>query len=378
MVMWCRSLARANFALLGVLAASVGPTVGAQETPAQSWPQFRGNHQLSGVSASALPDRLTLLWTYEAEEVIESSAAIVDGTVYVGVGTGDLLALDLATGKLRWAYRASDMIGESSPAVATGRVYIGDLSGVVHGVDASSGRGLWTFETDGEIKSSPVVLGDHVLVGSYDGFLYALDSETGELAWKVETQGPIHATASVWKGIAYVAGCDEMFRGIRVSDGQQVVEVSSGAYTGASPALMAGKAFYGTLNSEVLAVDLERGNVVWRYSHPERQFPFYASAAVVGSRVVVGGRDKKVHCLDTGSGRPLWSFLTRARVESSPVVAGSYVYVGSNDGRLYVLDLVDGKKLWEFNAGAPLTASPAVAAGRLVIGSHDGQIFCFR
>jgi outer membrane protein assembly factor BamB len=319
-----------------------------------------------------------LLWTYEAEEVIESSAAIVDGTVYVGVGTGDLLALDLATGKLRWAYRASDMIGESSPAVAGGRVFIGDLSGVVHGVDASSGRGLWTFETDGEIKSSPVTLGDHVLVGSYDGFLYALDSETGELAWKIETQGPIHATASVWKGIAYVAGCDEMFRGIRVSDGRQVVEVSSGAYTGASPALMAGKAFYGTLNSEVLAVDLERGSIVWRYSHPERQFPFYASAAVVGDRVVLGGRDKKVHCLDAESGRSLWSFLTRARVESSPVVAGGHVYVGSNDGRLYVLDLVDGKKLWEFNAGAPLTASPAVAAGRLVIGSHDGQLFCFR
>ena len=69
---------------------------------ADEWPQFRGNPQLTGVTTSALPVTLKLLWTYEAGDAIESSAAIVDGTVYVGAQTAELLAIDLATGKARW------------------------------------------------------------------------------------------------------------------------------------------------------------------------------------------------------------------------------------------------------------------------------------
>ena len=38
----------------------------AQETPANNWPQFRGNHQLTGVSQSNVPTSLKPLWTYEA------------------------------------------------------------------------------------------------------------------------------------------------------------------------------------------------------------------------------------------------------------------------------------------------------------------------
>jgi hypothetical protein len=46
-----------------------------------------------------------------------------------------------------------------------------------------------------------------------------------------------------------------MLRGIRISDGRQLFAVSSGAYTGASPAIVNGRAFYGTYENEVLAVD---------------------------------------------------------------------------------------------------------------------------
>ena len=49
---------------------------------ADEWPQFRGNPQLTGVAATTVPATLKLLWTYEAGESIESSAAISGGTVY--------------------------------------------------------------------------------------------------------------------------------------------------------------------------------------------------------------------------------------------------------------------------------------------------------
>jgi outer membrane protein assembly factor BamB len=83
-----------------------------------------------------------------------------------------------------------------------------------------------------------------------------------------------------------------------------------------------------------------------------------------------------VHAVDMKTGKPAWTFMTRARVDSSPVVVGGRVYVGSGDGKLYVLDAASGKPVQEFEAGGPISASPAVASGRLVIGSSDGKLFC--
>jgi len=189
--------------------------------------------------------------------------------------------------------------------------------------------------------------------------------------------GPVHATPAIRDGLAYVAGCDSTFRAIRVTDGTEAFQISSGAYVGASPVLAGDRAYFGTYREQVLAIDIKSRDIVWRYTDPTRQFPYYSSAALSGGLLVLGGRDKMVHALDAATGKSAWTFATRARVDSSPLVAGGRVYVGSSDGRLYVLDLASGHKLWEFDAGAGITASPAVAAGRLVIGAQDGRLYVF-
>lgn len=348
-----------------------------RSSPAAEWRQFRGTPRLTGLSAGTPPATLKLLWTYDAGDVIDSSAAIADGVVYVGGGNGDLIALDLASGTLRWKYSTGNLIGESSPAVGPEAVYIGDLGGIFHAVSARDGTRLWTFKTATEIKSSPVVVNDMVLIGSYDGHLYALDARTGRLRWKVLTKGQVHATPAVQDGLAFIAGCDAIFRAIRLADGTEAFQIESGAYTGASPVVDDDRAYFGTFNFEVLALDLKRRSVLWRYSQPDARFPYYSSAALNGGRVIVGGRDKLVHAIDASTGKPAWTFATRARVDSSPVVAGGRVYVGSSDGRLYVLDAASGRKLSEFDTGAGITASPAIAAGRVVIGAQDGRLYVF-
>lgn len=379
-----------TLSLLYLVTFSAGGWAQAEQAPADSntvspsnqWSHFRGSGYLTGVSASPLPEKLTVAWTYEAGESIESSAAIVDGTVYVGTQAGELLALELATGKLRWKYQTKGAIGESSPAVADGVVYIGDLSGVVHAVEASTGKGVWTFTAESEIKASPIVVDSKVLIGSYDEHLYALNGKTGALEWKLQAQGPVHSTAGVLDGVAYVSGCDGQLRGARVRDGKQLLQVDAGAYTGASPAIerqgARRMAYFGTFENEVLGVKLAAQSVAWRYQHPERKFPFYSSAALAEGIAVLGGRDKIVHALDVRTGKALWTFATRARVDSSPAISSGRVYIGSNDGKLYVLDLKTGKKLSEFEAGAPLSASPAIASGYLVIGSQDGVLFALK
>src|SRR5262245_29235102 len=60
------------------------PLPTAYSQSADAWPQFRGNYNNTGVSPSQLPAELKLLWTYDAGDIIESSAAIAAGVVYVG------------------------------------------------------------------------------------------------------------------------------------------------------------------------------------------------------------------------------------------------------------------------------------------------------
>jgi outer membrane protein assembly factor BamB len=62
-----------------------------------------------------------------------------------------------------------------------------------------------------------------------------------------------------------------------------------------------------------------------------------------------------VHALEAKTGKPLWTFTTRARVDSSPAIAGGRIF-WSNDGRVYGLDLASGKKVWEYEAASPGTS----------------------
>ena len=126
-----------------------------------------------------------------------------------------------------------------------------------------------------------------------------------------------------------------------------------------------------------MAVDLQAKRIAWRFRDPEREFPYYASPALSGTRVIVGGRDKAVHALEMATGKSAWKFVTRARVDSSAAIAGGRVFVGSSDGKFYVLDAQTGQKKWEYEVGDALTSSPAVAGGRVVIGSLDGRLYCF-
>ena len=68
---------------------------------AADWPLFRGNALQTGVVDEALPDKLEVRWKVTLKDGIESTAAIVKDTVYVGCFDGHLYALDLATGKER-------------------------------------------------------------------------------------------------------------------------------------------------------------------------------------------------------------------------------------------------------------------------------------
>jgi len=145
----------------------------------------------------------------------------------------------------------------------------------------------------------------------------------------------------------------------------------------ASPAVRDGAAYFGTFDNNVVAVSLAESKVLWEYSHPDRDFPFYSSAAVTEELVILGGRDKVVHAIDRKTGKARWTHSSGAKVDASPVVVDDRVYVADKAGVLMALALKDGSVLWQFETGSGFSGSPAVAAGRLVIGTEDGVVYCF-
>ena len=93
--------------------------------------------------------------------------------------------------------------------------------------------------------------------------------------------------------------------------------------------------------------------------------------------LVFGGRDKLLHCVKRENGKPVWSFATHGKVDSSPAICGNKVVVGSDDGRLYLVSLDKGQELWSYEVGQPVASSPAVARERIVVGCDDGNVYCF-
>ncbi|HEX9654587.1 MAG TPA: PQQ-binding-like beta-propeller repeat protein [bacterium] len=349
------------------------------------WPMFRGNPQNTGVASGVLPENPEPLWTFAAGDVVESSAAIADGMVYFGSLDGFLYALDFATGELKWKYQAADEI-KSSPAVYNGVVYFGDELGTFHALDGRSGEKKWTFKADGGIISSanffsaePIRSGgeERVLFGAYDNFLYCLSAKDGALVWKLETDGYVHGTPAIVNGSAVITGCDGYLRVVDIRSGEEQQKIALADNVAASAAVFNDQVYVGTFSNQVLGVNLKAGKIAWQYQNSKRQFPFYSSAAVTKDILIVGGRDKMIHALDPTTGEMKWTFMTKAKVESSPVIVDGKVIVASGSGEIHILDVTTGKSLWQFETGAGIVASPSFTAGKFVIGGDDGVVYCF-
>src|SRR5262249_48639876 len=135
--------------------------------------------------------------------------------------------------------------------------------------------------------------GDTVLFGSHDQTLYCLGLD-GKERWRFKIDGPVNGSPAVVGNRTFVAGCDSALHVIDLATGQQLATVDLGGQAGATAAVSGNRLFVGTMTNEVLGIDWQKAEVVWRYEAAQRKQPFYASAAVTDKLVVVGGRDRRV------------------------------------------------------------------------------------
>ena len=150
--------------------------------------------------------------TWDGSEVY-STALVHNGRVLIGTGIGESLeCMDAATGETIWSFEAEEEI-YSSAAVVGDRVYIHawphiwclpwddpDSDGTILPEDA-----IWRFEThDVQGGSSPAVAGDRLVVGSDLGRLFCLETATGTQVWNLSMPAFVYASPAVAGGRVYV------------------------------------------------------------------------------------------------------------------------------------------------------------------------------
>jgi quinohemoprotein ethanol dehydrogenase len=137
----------------------------------------------------------------------ESQTLVQDGVAYVITGADDVFALDIATGEVRWEYRAA--LPEAMTTVCCGwtsrgvgmseeHIYVGQLDGQLKALDRSTGEVVWATQAerwqDGlTITAAPLYYDGLVIIGfaggeiGIRGRLKAFDAATGELKWTFYT-----------------------------------------------------------------------------------------------------------------------------------------------------------------------------------------------
>lgn len=172
-----------------------------------------------GLTAQDLP-RLKLKWAfgYTGVAAARTQPTLAGGRLFVGSDSGEVHALDPATGCTHWSFKAAAGVRTApsvTPYAHDGRsghaVIIGDTRATLHALDADTGAVLWSLKIDDHasagITGSPIVHDGRVFVGvqglgeegrgstggyaccTFRGSLAAVDVNTGRLLWKTYTIG---------------------------------------------------------------------------------------------------------------------------------------------------------------------------------------------
>lgn len=314
-----------------------------------------------GLTAEEVP-RLMLKWVYRYDVMAVGQPVIVDGWIFAGGQTGHVIALDAATGCLRWTHgpgppaRTAISLG-ALPTGAPARIaawYADDL-GFVHAVNAETGAEIWTRQLDTHVATriTGAPLFDrgrlYVPVSSaeegwaktpaypcctFRGSVVALDAATGSVIWRAYTiDEPPHlyhrqsdnaqrfgpAGAAVWSAPTL----DERRGLLYVATGNSYTDVPEHG------------------SDAIVAIDIATGRIVWT-----NQLRTHDNYVVPCLRAAQAGEG---NCpSDLGPDFDFGSSAVLAHVDGHDVLLA-----GQKSGTLFALDPDQGgRKLWETSVGA--------------------------
>ncbi|MBU0914478.1 MAG: outer membrane protein assembly factor BamB [Gammaproteobacteria bacterium] len=109
---------------------------------------------------------------------VDATPIVVDGTVYAIAFNGELVALELRTGRVMWKREYAsfrDMVVEGNT------IYLVDSVGKIFAIDRRNGLEQWAqLGLHKHFLTGPVVYKDYLAIGDVEGNLFWLDKNTGE------------------------------------------------------------------------------------------------------------------------------------------------------------------------------------------------------
>ncbi|WP_448543105.1 outer membrane protein assembly factor BamB family protein [Roseiflexus sp.] len=282
-------------------------------------------------------------WAYRQKGAYISPAVAGD-TVYFRAeqaNQGQLVALELSSGRQRWVFTPKRLSSSTnsyfgghltSPVVVDGIVYVG-AGKELYALDAVTGKVRWEFSAQDFVTSSAAVADGRVFVSDFSYF-YAIDQHTGALIWSYPAYSAVYFS-SVATGDMVLISSGQSMIALDASDGTKRWEKN---IPGASliPAGAQGDIVFVKTTNELFALDRTSGRELWSF----RDVNYVSLPALTRQYVFVingMGASATVEAIDITTGASIWSQPVPRLATTAPVIAGRAIYVRTTDGRVIEL-----------------------------------------
>jgi len=273
-------------------------------------------------------------------------------------------------------------------AVDGGRVYAAGHKGEVVALELTSGRTVWRTRLKAPLSGGTAVGNGMVLIGTSDGQLFALDAGSGARRWSVRVNGEVLAPAAISEHLIALRTVDGKLHALSPADGhelwaqqQQVPRLSLRGT--ARPVIAGDLVLCGFDNGKVLAVNASDGSVQWEATitpphgrtELERLVDIDTAVRVAGQDVYTVGFQGKVAMLALDTGQMWWSH--DASSYRNLTLDDDSLYMASADGEIVALRTRTGAELWRQKAllYRGLTAlAPMDEVNALVAGDFQGYV----
>lgn len=284
----------------------------------------------------------------------------------------------------KWIYSSEANI-ISTPVVANDLVVVGNQNGNIVALNINTGKKKWIYKTRGSIFSSPAFAAKKIVLGSADGFVYALDTK-GKTVWKLKTQGPVLGSALIDSGVVYIGGSDHCFQSIELSSGKPLWRscILEGPVV-STPLLYDGKIIFGAWDKNLYALDKKNGQLQWKWNNGTaiRNFSPAACIPVAHNGVVyVVAPDRYISAIDATDGKTLWRNHDASVRESIGISAdGKYVYGKTMQDTIvaYATSREKQAAAWKMNCGFGYEHVPSMLVekdGLVFFGTRNGVVYC--
>jgi quinoprotein glucose dehydrogenase len=323
--------------------------------PDVPWPAYGGNaedNRYSGLKEinTTNVSKLQVAWTYDTQDppaASETQPIVVNGTLYGVTPTHKIVALDAATGKLKWRFN-SGIVGRGPNRGVTywasgdeQRIFAA-VESFIYALNAQTGEVIKTFGKDGRIDlrdglgrapstlsivlTTPgIIYKDLLIAGGRDpeslpappGDIRAYDVRTGKVRWSFHTiPHPGETGYETWPKDAWeYSGAANNWAGMALDEKRGVVYVPTGS---------AATDFYGAdrigddlFANTLLALNAVTGERIWHFQavkHDlwDRDFPSPPTLVTVkqgGKTIDAVAQATKhgwIYVFDRANGKPLF------------------------------------------------------------------------